>query len=691
MPALTVSGAVLFACDPRPTTSVIVRFDSDVARERVERVEVTVSWVDNQAEIGRRSATQALDAGAVFPGALVVSPLPFRAGRLVRVDARLWVRSESSPYVISRTQFALPASGTRVHDVFLSNVCGATGASALCTSRETCVVVDDEPRCVPIPTFDELPAFVSDAGRDAMVSSRFDASVDGSDVAAMDAAVDGNVTTPPPTEGPTWFPWHGAKLSAGVVPIRWDRSLAPSGAVIVICAGFSCSGTPERLPTSDGLLRTRRLNAGLYNWYLESTSGARLSPTRVFQVRDLDRPIDLDAVALGTSLWIDGTDGDPDWAVSRPGAAPRGTVTVTSAMRRMTILQPPATAMGARFGSALANAGDFRGRGASSLAVASSSGAAETSFVAVFDSSTNAIASTPGDVWSGAMGDRFGAAMSGGGDIDGDGFADLIVGEPGALGGSGRVRVLFGGAMPGSATREDVSSGSTSLGTAVTAGCDFDGDSYADYAASSGGARPFVLVRYGGPRGATARTLRIDPPAAQSDAEFGAALSCQGDSDGDGRADLAIGAPNALVGAQRTGAVVLYALTHERATVTRTLYGATAGARFGESLVLQRDLSSDNRDDLIVASPGAHTVELVRIGTDTMMRLALTSTVADGARVALSSGGIEPGTPFGVEALAGAGVGAGTLYRLNRPSGFGIATAIDNGAGEDNFGAAVVQ
>lgn len=698
--ALALAGCLLVQCDARPVTSVVLRFDSDVAPERVDRVDVAISWVDTGEELARRFVTQPMDAASIFPGTLLVAPSGARAGRLVRVDARLFSRDERAPFVISRTQFAMPSSGTRVHDVFFADACGTSGTSALCTARESCVVVGGAPRCVPVPTQEPLPLYDPNAQRDAGQDSGsiMDGSASIDAALAADAQADGTVSNDdaleasmPPSERPTWFPWHGARLSAGVVSLRWDRALAPMGAVIVLCPGFSCTATPERLATSDGVLRTRDLNPGLYNWYVESQSGARLSPTRVFLVRDLQRPTDLEGVALGTTLWIDATDGDPDWAVSRPGAGARGTVTVTTAMRRQTTLTPPPSAVGSRFGSALANAGDPRGRGSSSIAVASGASASEPSFVALFDSATNALASAPSELWTGVAGERFGEAIAGGGDLDGDGFADLLIGAPGARGGAGLVRVVFGGASAPSITREDVASGSAALGSVLASGCDFDGDSFADYATASAGAGRFVLVRYGGPRGASARTVRIDPPAGMSDSEFAAALSCQGDSDGDGRADLAVGAPAARMGARSVGAVVIYALTHERATVTNTLYGTRDNGRFGDALVLQRDYSSDDRDDVIVASPGAGTVELIHLGTSNGRRLALTSGATLGARVALSSGSTENVSPFASEALAGVGAGAGALFRLSPVNGFGIVTANEAGAGADNFGAAVAQ
>jgi hypothetical protein len=204
--AYALTCVVGLACDPRPTTSVIVRFDTDIVRSQIDRVDVVFSWADTSEEIGRRAITQTLDAGSIFPGTLVVSPLPYRAGRVLRVDARLRLLHDPAPFVISRTQFAMPASGTRVHDVFFYEACGTSGTSAFCTARESCVVVAEAPRCVPVQTVETLPPYVSNAAGDGSTQPADDArSIDGE--AIVDAGSDGSPTdtgSPPPTDRPTW-------------------------------------------------------------------------------------------------------------------------------------------------------------------------------------------------------------------------------------------------------------------------------------------------------------------------------------------------------------------------------------------------------------------------------------------------------------------------------------------------------
>ena len=156
-------------------------------------------------------------------------------------------------------------------------------------------------------------------------------------------------------------------------------------------------------------------------------------------------------------------------------------------------------------------------------------------------------------------------------DFDGDGFADLAVGVPGegvdGHAGAGAVNVLYGSRTGLTAARDQYwtldtaglkgsSDEGAQLGRAIASG-DFDGDGYADLAVGSAdrsadGTRGAVHVLRGSPAGLTARgDQRWSPatvmPGIESLGSFGSALTAA-DFDGDGYADLAIGAGQASWG-----------------------------------------------------------------------------------------------------------------------------------------------
>ena len=206
-------------------------------------------------------------------------------------------------------------------------------------------------------------------------------------------------------------------------------------------------------------------------------------------------------------------------------------------------------------------------------------------------------------------GDDFGAAVAGGGDFDGDGIPDLVIGAPGARGkggaAAGEVRIFSG--KGGALLRFLVGSGPGSrLGAAVAA-----------YAGGAGGAPPAIVVGAPGgvdpggrrcgevgifamPKGTPRLTLRGE---AEGD-EFGFAVAPAGDVDGDGTPDLLVGSPGAgRTDAGRTGAVRL--LSGKDGKVLRSWSGSGTGDRFGASMALLGRSGSDRPSILAVGAPMA--------------------------------------------------------------------------------------
>ena len=282
------------------------------------------------------------------------------------------------------------------------------------------------------------------------------------------------------------------------------------------------------------------------------------------------------------------------------GAAEYDTSTRTSVGAVYLLVGPPASGpvdvaaadvlltgdkSGDRAASALAAPGDMDGDGVSDLAVG----------VPLANESTGTDSGKVWMVWgpvdtSGALstdiadytlkgvaaGDLAGSAVAAAGDVNGDGYADLWVGAPGAAAGStAGAAYLVGGDLYLTGTLTLSTAVATLSGVAVgdeagasVAGLDVDGDGSQDVVIGAPGAdngsasgSGAVYVVYGpvaGSSGLSGADLRLYGGASGDAA--GTALGGAGDTDGDGYEDLIIGAPGYDQSVSKTdvGAVYLF-------------------------------------------------------------------------------------------------------------------------------------
>jgi hypothetical protein len=243
----------------------------------------------------------------------------------------------------------------------------------------------------------------------------------------------------------------------------------------------------------------------------------------------------------GTTLDVDG-DGFADVVVGATGAAPSyvgsaflylggaGGVSTTS----IAITNPAGA--GADFAYWLASAGDVDGDGFGDLII----GAYDAGAAYVYFGSAAGLSSTPTAILGGG---RFGYSVSGVGDVNGDGYADIAIGDSDAS----AVFVYLGSASGPSATAiELVAPGvGTYFGRSAALAADFNGDGFGDFIVSAPGENGGVGAAYvylGSSGGLSAPTV-VSASTGGLD-EFG--VVAVGDVNGDGFADALFEATTGL-------------------------------------------------------------------------------------------------------------------------------------------------
>ncbi|HEV8129325.1 MAG TPA: integrin alpha, partial [Candidatus Eisenbacteria bacterium] len=212
----------------------------------------------------------------------------------------------------------------------------------------------------------------------------------------------------------------------------------------------------------------------------------------------------------------------------------------------------------------------------------------------------------------GVPGETFGCSIAAAGDVNGDGYDDVITGAYQSSRNGlavGRAYVYYGSRRP--VNRADIvligEAAGDAFGVCVASAGDMNHDGYADVivgayqndARGANAGRSYVY--FGGPNLHERPDLVLNGEAA-GDA-FGYAVASAGDVNGDGFSDVIVGAyENSARGAGAGRAYVFFGSAKPDAVPDLVLSGEEAGDRFGISVAGAGDVNKDGIADVIVGA-----------------------------------------------------------------------------------------
>jgi flavodoxin len=273
----------------------------------------------------------------------------------------------------------------------------------------------------------------------------------------------------------------------------------------------------------------------------------------------------------------------------------------------------------ALLGAAVASAGDVNGDGYSDVLIGAymyDKGETDEGVVFLFNGSPGGLnPSNSRFIESNSAGALMGSSVAFAGDVNGDGYNDLIIGFQNYSNGQsyeGAFNIYHGSAtgIPLTpATSIEMNQAFTTLGYAVAGAGDVNGDGYADVIVgapnySNGNNTEGMFRIYHGSATGLLTTPAVTIEGNQDFAQMGVSVASAGDVNGDGYSDVIVGANNYSNGQANEGVAFVYhgSATGINPTAAALLERNQAGAQFGNSVASAGDVNGDGFGDVVVGA-----------------------------------------------------------------------------------------
>jgi hypothetical protein len=425
-------------------------------------------------------------------------------------------------------------------------------------------------------------------------------------------------------------PLSTSRVTRDEPELSWDPCTTQSR--VEICADRECLTVLERSDTSQTVFTPQRPRGGqeVIFWRVGALSrGVVNAWSHVWEVvlPDGDSTVE----TAGASVLDVDLDGLANFAVGAPeqqagGVLTAGQVHVYSEAPDpdQTLAQPTPQSLSA-FGGSLASAGDLNGDGFADLIVGANNALDDdddaTGAAYVFLGSAAGLGAVPVTAFGPEVGSAFGFSVSSAGDYNADGYADIVVGAP-AYGPTqtGAAYVYYGSATPDLTTPAYTILGAgaagSEFGVNVAGVGDLTGDGYSDVAVGEtyfafwqGDYPPGrVSIRPGGKQPELLKGVMVYSPDSENSDGFGYSISEAADLNGDGYHDLVVGASGTN---NNDGAVYVW---YGGPTYVGYADGpdlvieppvAGQGTFFGWSVSASGDIDADGLDDLVIGETDA--------------------------------------------------------------------------------------